>query len=324
MLYREFGQTGFNVSTIGMGTWNIGNQWGELDQKTAIATVRSAIDHGINLFDTAESYGIPAGLSEERLGKALQGVRDRVYLVTKIGRWGRRSGQTVPMTTVDMMRLCLHACLYRLRTDYIDVMLCHEGKIEDPSVYLEAFEQMQEQGYIRAFGISTDKLKVLKKFNVNGNCKVVETDYSMLNRKPEAEFLPYCQEHGIAVLVRGPLHKGLLSGKYSPNSVFTDTVRSEWYDTEGSRERLVDNLAKVERLKTVLQPGQAMVSAALQFVTSHPVQPVAIPGAKSPEQAVMNAQTGGQLLSATEREYLIRCLEGEMQVPDLPVAEVTI
>jgi aryl-alcohol dehydrogenase-like predicted oxidoreductase len=317
MLYREFGRTGFKVSTIGMGTWNIGNQWGEIDEAIALATVRSAFEQGINLFDTAESYGIPAGLSEERLGKALVGIRHQVHVVTKIGRWGRRSGQTVPMTTVDMVRLCVHASLYRLRTDWIDMMLCHEGKIEDPSVYLEAFERLKEQGYIRTYGISTDKLKVLKRFNVNNTCEVVEVDYSLLNRKAEAEFFPYCQEHGIAVLVRGPLNKGLLSGKYSPDTVFTDTVRSEWYIDETRRAQLADYLVKVERLKTSLQPGEEMVTAALRFAISPPVQPVAIPGAKSPEQVATNARAGQRLLSVEERERLIRCLEDSL--PSLSV-----
>jgi myo-inositol catabolism protein IolS len=309
MLYRPFGNTGLNISTIGMGTWNIGNQWGEIDEDTALATVRSAIDNGVNLFDTAESYGIPSGLSEERLGKALQGVRNQVHIVSKIGRWGRRTGQTVPMTTVDMVRLCLHACLYRLKTDYIDILLCHEGKIKDPGIYLEAFDQMQAQGYIRAYGISTDELEVLQRFNVNKTCRVVEVDYSLLNRQPEKEFFPYCQEHGIAVLVRGPLHKGLLSGKYSPETQFTDTVRSEWYLNDKQATKLAKNLAKVDNLKTHLQPGSEMITAALQFVISHPVAPVAIPGAKSPNQAAMNAQAGTQLLSVAQREQLISDLK---------------
>ncbi|MGR3277343.1 aldo/keto reductase [Acaryochloris marina NIES-2412] len=309
MLYRELGNTHMRVSAVGMGTWNIGNQWGEIDETTALATVRSAFDNGVNIFDTAESYGIPAGLSEELLGKALQGIRDQVHLVTKIGRWGRRSGQTVPMTTVDMVRLCTHASLYRLKTDYIDVLLCHEGKIEDPSVYLEGFERLKAEGTIRAFGISTDRLDVLKRFNANNTCNVVEVDYSLLSRNPEKEFLPYCQEHGIGVLVRGPLHKGLLSGKYSSQTVFTDTVRSEWYDSDLSRAKLDRKLAKVEQLKTELQPGAEMVTAALRYVISHPVEPVAIPGAKSPEQAQANAVTGDLCLSSTERERLVRLIK---------------
>lgn len=320
MLYREFGQTGWQVSTIGMGTWNIGDQWGKVDETTALATVCSAFDHGVNLFDTAESYGIPAGLSEERLGKALLGIRHRVHVATKIGRWGRRSGQTVPMTTVDMVRLCVHASLHRLRTDWIDIMLCHEGKIEDPSVYLEAFERLKEQGCIRAYGISTDRLEVLKRFNVHNTCRVVEMDYSLLNRGGESEFLPYCQEHGIAVLVRGPLYKGLLSGAYSADTVFTDTVRSEWYANEKTKEKLARKMAKVERLKTALQPGEEMVTAALRFVTSHPVQPVAIPGAKSPAQAAANAKAGDRLLAVEERQDLIDCLTN----PPSPAVEKAV
>ncbi len=311
MLYRKFGQTGMEVSTIGMGTWNIGNQWGQVDEETALATIRAAVDSGINLFDCAESYGIPSGLSEERLGKALVGMRDRVHLVTKIGRWGRRTGQMVPMTTVDMVRLCTHACLYRLQTDWIDIMLCHEGKIEDPSVYLEGFEQLKAQGYLRAYGISTDSLDVLKRFNVNNTCSVVEVEYSLLNRNPESEFLPYCQEHGIAVLVRGPLGKGLLSGKYAPGTVFTDSVRSEWYADDQKKAKLERKLAKVAQLKSALQPGEEMVTAAIRYVTSHPVQPVAIPGAKSPAQAIANAKAGDALLSEAERKELVRLTKKE-------------
>ncbi len=306
MLYRQLGNTELNVSAIGMGTWNIGNQWGPVEETTALETVRSAFEHGVNLFDTAESYGIPAGLSELRLGKALVGIRDQVHVVTKIGRWGRRSGQTVPMTTVDMIRLCTHASLFRLKTDYIDIMLCHEGKIEDLSLYLEGFEQLKAEGTIRAYGISTDRLDVLKRFNLHNTCSVVEVDYSLLSRNAEQEFLPYCAAHGIGVLVRGPLHKGLLSGRYSSETVFTDTVRSEWYSTDRTQDKLKRKLAKVAQLKATLPTSADMVAAALQFVISHPAQPIAIPGAKSPAQAIANAQHGDRLLSAAERDHLVQ------------------
>lgn len=290
---------------MGLGTWNIGNQWGEIDEDTALATVHAAIDHGVNIIDTAESYGIPCGLSEERLGQALKGRRDQVHIITKVGRWGRRSGQTVHMTTVDMVRLCVHASLYRLGTDYIDVLLCHEGKIEDPSIYLEAFELLKQQGTIGAYGISTDQPEVLERFNVHNTCGVVELDYSLLNRKPEKKMLPYCQAHGIAVVARGPLGKGLLTGKYSTETVFTDQVRSEWYASESAREKLARNLAKVERLKTALPSGDELVSTALQYVTSHESQPVVIPGAKSPAQAVMNAKSGNATLTPDQRARLV-------------------
>ena len=313
MLYREFGNTGWQVSAIGMGTWNIGNQWGEMDDTNALATIHSAIAHGINIFDTAESYGIPPGLSEERLGKALTGIRHQVYLVSKIGSWGRRDGYPISKETTDNIRLCAYASLYRLRTDYIDALLCHEGEIEDPTVYLEGFEILKEQGHIRAYGISTNSLEVLKKFNVNNTCSVVETDYSLLNTKPESKMLPYCQEHGIAVMVRGPLAKGILSGKYASNTVFTDTIRSKWHSKEKSQQKFENNIAKVENLKTSLSlnTSEEMVAKALGYVISHPVKPVAIPGAKSPQQAATNAQAGAKLLSTEEREKMLFYIKNE-------------
>lgn len=300
MLYRPFGRLGWQVSAIGLGTWNIGNQWGELDDATAWATVRAAFDAGVNLFDTAESYGIPNGLSEERLGLALTGIRHRVILVSKIGHWGQRTGQMVPKTTVDMIRVCAHASLHRLRTDYHDVLLCHEGGIQDPSVYLEAFETLRQEGRLRAHGISTNSLEVLKRYNAHGTCDVVEVDYSLLNLAPEADLLPYCQEHGIAVLVRGPLHRGLLSGKYDLDSEFSDTIRPGWNQGGAEREDYERKIAVVRKLRTELQPGAEMVTAALRYVISHPTQPVAIPGAKSPAQARMNAAAGERLLDPTE------------------------
>jgi myo-inositol catabolism protein IolS len=304
MLYREFGTTGWNVSTIGMGTWNIGNQWGEIEESTALETVRSAFDHGVNLFDTAEAYGIPQGLSEERLGKALKGIRDRAYIVTKVGSWGRRTGEGLPKN-VDTVRLCVQASLFRLQTDWVDAVLCHEGDIEDPTVYLEAFEELKEKGNIRAYGISTNDFEVLKRFNVNNTCRIVEFDYSLLNRKAEAEMLPYCMEQGIAVLARGPLAQGLLSGKYAKDTVFTDTIRAKWHKSEAKLSKLKRDIEAIEALKASLCPNEEMSTAALRYVISHPVKPVAIPGAKSPQQATINAQSGRKLLSEEERVALL-------------------
>lgn len=304
MIYKTFGKTGWSVSAVGLGTWNIGNQWGEIDDTTAWSTVRAAFDNGVNLFDTAESYGIPNGLSEERLGTALAGIRHRVYIVSKIGNWGKRTGGGVPKTSVDMIRLCGHAILHRLKTDWVDVVLCHEGNIEDPSVYLEGFEALQQEGRIRAYGISTNSLDVLKRFNVNGTCSVVQVDYSLLNRAPEDEFLPYCREQNIGVMVRGPLAKGLLSGRYSSETVFSDSVRSQWHNDPQAQQQFESEIGRVDRLKSVVDAGPTMVTAALRYTFSHPAVSTTIPGAKSAEQAATNAAAGSSLLSADECKRL--------------------
>jgi myo-inositol catabolism protein IolS len=304
MLYRPFGKLGWPVSAIGLGTWNIGRQWGEVDESTAWATVRSAYESGVNLIDTAESYGVPNGLSEMRLGRALAGIRHNVYLVSKIGHWGQRTGQGVPKTTADMIRLCGHAILGRLRTDWVDVLLCHESDLEDPTVYLQGFQELVDEGVLRAYGISTNSLEVLKRFNREGTCSVLELDYSLLNLEPEKDILPYCQEHGIAVLVRGPLHRGMLSGKYDTSTTFDDQVRSVWNPGQPGRAAFEREAATVDRLRQGLQAGEEMITAALRYVISHPVAPVAIPGAKSPLQAAMNAAAGDRALTPDETAAL--------------------
>lgn len=301
MIYREFGKTGWDVSVIGQGTWNIGNQWGEMDDATAEAIIKTAFEGGMNLFDAAESYGDPQGLSEIRLGKALKGIRDKVYVVSKIGYWGARTGQSIPKTTSDMIRGCGHACAGRLRTDHIDVMLCHEGGIEDPTIYIEGFEDLKTEGFIRAYGISTNGMEPLKRFHEvsGGNCAVAEIDYSLLNRSPEQDLLPYCQENGIAVLVRGPVAMGLLSGKCGPDTVYTDAVRKGWNRGGPNRAEFEEKIARVEQIKSAIGDAD-LVTTALRYVISHSAGPVAIPGATSPAQAESNAKAGESTL--TDRE----------------------
>ncbi|MCD6365547.1 MAG: aldo/keto reductase [Planctomycetes bacterium] len=304
MIQRQFGKTGWTVSVIGQGCWNIGNQWGEMDDATAEAIIRAAYDGGMTLFDTAESYGLPNGMSEIRLGRALKGIRDNVKVVSKIGNWGKRTGQAVPKTTADMIRVCGHACAGRMRIDCVDLMLCHDGRIEDPSVYIEGFERLRDEGFIREYGISTNSLDVLRKFNdvSGGKCAAVELDYSLMNLEPEKEMLPYCREKSLGVLIRGPVAKGLLSGKHDENSVFTDAVRSNWNHGAEGREAFKAKLAKVEKIRQVA--GDDMVTTALRFVVSHPAAPVAIPGATSVAQATANAAAGDELLSEEQCQAL--------------------
>ena len=302
MLYREFGGTGWEVSAIGLGTWNIGNQWGEMEDSTAHDIVRTAFDCGMNLFDVAESYGIPNGLSEIRLGRALKGIRDQVHIVSKVGNWGKRTGQGVPKTTVDMIRGCGHACLGRLRTDWIDVLLCHEGDIQDPSVYIAGFEALQMEGFIREYGISTNDLQILKNFHAtsDGKCAVVEVDYSLINRSAEEGFLSFCQENQIGVLVRGPVAMGVLADKYDTDTVFTDVVRNKWNQGESGRTEYEEKLARLDRVKTVASPDRDLVTTGLRYVISHSAEPVAIPGATSVSQVRMNAEAGVSMLCDDE------------------------
>jgi len=310
MLSKSFGKLGWPVSAVGLGAWNIGNQWGDIDDVTAWSTVRAAYDAGMTLFDVAESYGFPNGLSEMRVGHALTGIRHNVILVSKIGNWGQRTGGAIPKTGVDSIRISGHAILGRLRTDWVDVVLCHKGDLGDPTVFLEGFEALKDEGCLRAYGISTNDLDVLKRFNREGTCSVVQVDYSLLNRAPEGEFLPYCQEHGIAVMVRGPLAKGLLSGRYAQGSVFTDSVRASWNEGGAQQDQFEAGAEQVGRLSEVVSPGEEMVQAAIRYTFTHPAVSVSIPGAKSPAQAQTNAAAGSRALTDAEAGSLREAIGG--------------
>ena len=177
-------------------------------------------------------------------------------------------------------------------------MLCHESGIEDPTVYIEGFDALCEEGFIRTYGISTNSLNVLKNFYElsNGICAVVEVDYSLINREPEAEFLDYCTEKNLGILVRGPLAKGVLSGKYNRESVFGDTVRDDWNVGQSDRKKYEEMLDKLEAIREAIGDDSKLVETALRYVISHGSNPVVIPGATKVEHVIGNAQAGAALL----------------------------
>lgn len=297
MKYRTLGKTNWQVSGVSMGCWGIGGQWGPVEESEAIKTLHRAVELGVNLFDTADAYGL--GRSEELVGKAFQQMRHKVYIATKAGNWGRRLGHPLTYTSPYHIYLCCDASLYRLRSDYIDLYQCHIGDLQEPGIFLEAFETLKKQGKIRAYGISTNSVAVVERFNRNGTCETVQIGYSLLNRNAEKDILPYCQENNIGTLLRGPIAQGLLAGKFTPDTTFTDSVRIGWNEGEG-RKRFLENLNRVEQLRFLANERRNLAQAALQFVLAHPAVTCAIPGAKNPHQVESNALASDGELSAEE------------------------
>ncbi|HET7771098.1 MAG TPA: aldo/keto reductase [Chloroflexota bacterium] len=301
MQYRRLGKTGWNVSAVSMGCWGIGGQWGPVEEQEAIRTMQRAMDLGVNLLDTADSYGL--GVSEERVGKAIKGRRERVYVATKAGNFARRTGHPLSFATPQHVYLCADASLGRLKTDYLDLYQCHIGDLGEPDVFLEAFERLKDQGKIRAYGISTNALDVLRRFNRDGTCAAAQINYSILNQSAAREILPYCQENDIGTLIRGPLAQGLLAGKFTPDAHFDDSVRSSWNDGAG-RERFLKNLEVVERLRFLVTPERTLAQAALQFVLAHPAVTCPIPGAKNTDQAQSNAAAADGAVTRAELDRI--------------------
>lgn len=307
MEYRRLGKTGWQVSTISMGCWGIGGQWGPVEEAEAIRTVHAALDLGVNLFDTADAYG--SGVSEELVGKALQGRRDGVYIATKVGNFGRRQGAALTYSSPLHIELCCDASLGRMKIETIDLYQCHIGDLEDPSIFLEAFERLIVVGKIRAYGISTNSLAVARAFNRDGKCAAVQLNYSLLNRTAEADLLPWCAAHDVGTLLRGPIAQGVLAGKFTPESRFDDLVRASWNTGDG-RVQFLRRLEQVEQLRFLERPGRTLAQAALQWTLINPAVTCAIPGAKDVAQMKSNAGAAAGTLSAEERERVAGVLAG--------------
>jgi aryl-alcohol dehydrogenase-like predicted oxidoreductase len=272
-----------------MGCWGIGGQWGPVEEKQAVDTINAALDAGVNLFDTADGYGL--GQSEIYTGKALKSKRSDVYIATKAGNWARRQGDPLGFKSIYSIINCCHASLYRLDTDYIDLYQCHIGTPENPEIFVEAFELLKKEGKIRHYAISTNDLDSLKALDSEGECASCQIGYSILSRQPEKDILPYCLDNNIGVLLRGPIAQGLLADKFSTDTKFddSDSVRDKWNPGESQRDGFLAKLDKVAALRALVPDGTNMVDFALKFTLANPAVTCPIPGMKTPEQAKQNA-----------------------------------
>ncbi len=282
---RILGKSDIKVSIISLGLWAIGGDaWGPTDDQQSLATIDAALDAGINFFDTSDVYG--AGHSEELLGQAMTGRREKFIVATKIG-WQNFDGERGQSAydTVDKLVAGVETNLRRLRTDYIDIIQDHiDFREPTMEIFVQGFEKLQKDGKVRAYGVSTSDFEYLKAFNANGGCGTLQIDYSILNRTPEAEIFPYCQEHNIGVIVRGPLAMGILTGKYNADTRFSEgDFRRRWHENPEEYDTYMEDLQKVDRLRT-LTKDRTLAHLALQFSVSHPVVTTAIPGAKTVEQ----------------------------------------
>jgi aryl-alcohol dehydrogenase-like predicted oxidoreductase len=207
------------VSRVALGTWAMGGlNWGGTDESESIATIRAALDQGINLIDTAPVYGF--GVSEQIVGKALRGVRSAAIVATKVGlEW--RDGKVYRNATRNRIMAEIHDSLRRLRTDYIDIYQVHWP---DPLVPMEetagALRELYEQGKIRAVGVSNFSVAQMRAFRQVAPLHVLQSPYNLFERSIEAQILPFCRANGIATLGYGALCRGLLSGRMRPDTTF--------------------------------------------------------------------------------------------------------
>src|SRR5712672_416356 len=213
--------TSLKVSPVAIGTWAIGGwMWGGTDAAQSILTIRAALEHGINIIDTAPAYGF--GRSEEIVGKAIAeaGLRSRVVIATKTGlEWER--GRVFRNASRARIIQEVEDSLRRLRTDHIDIYQVHWP---DPLVTIEetaeAMLTLLEQGKIRAIGVSNFSVLQMERFRRVARLHVLQPPYNLFERGIEADILPYCRKNKISTFGYGALCRGLLSGRMRRNTEF--------------------------------------------------------------------------------------------------------
>jgi len=281
----EIGNSGVSTSRVGLGTWAIGGwMWGGTNERESIATIRSAIERGITLIDTAPVYGF--GQSEEIVGKALadNGLRRRATIATKAGL-GWRAGKPYRDSRPRALREGLEMSLRRLRTDVIDLYQIHWPDLETPIGDTAAvIEDFRREGKIRAVGVSNFSPDQMDLFRSAAQLDANQPPYNLFEREIDADVLPYARKTGLTLLCYGALCRGLLSGRMTAERTFnSDDLRKD--DPKFATERFGQYLAAAHDLQTLAQQrfGKSLLALAVRWVLDQGPT-IALWGARRPDQ----------------------------------------
>ena len=298
MRLRRLGRSGLVVSVVGLGCNNFG---GRIGREATAAVVHAAIDHGITLLDTADSYGDPVGSSEELLGEALAGHRDEVVLATKFGKpmggvagldWAARGSRRYVRTAVE-------ASLRRLRTDRIDLLQMHEP---DPATPIEetlaALDDLVRAGKVLHLGSSqfagwqVVEAEWTARSRLTSRFVSTQDKYSVIDRAAERELVPACLASGVGLLPFFPLEHGLLTGKYHRGAAAPAGSRL----ARSTHVELLEGAPwdRIEALeKFAAERGRSLLDVAIGGLAAQPAVASIIAGATTPEQVAANVAAGG-------------------------------
>jgi aryl-alcohol dehydrogenase (NADP+) len=285
MKYRTLGRTGIKVSPYCLGAMMLGGM-GNPDHDDSVRIIHKALDFGINFVDTADRYS--AGESEEIVGKALKGRRDKIVLATKVhGPMGNDPNQQGNSRRWIMK--AVEDSLRRLQTDYIDLYQIHRPSPDtDIEETLSALTDLMRAGKVRAIGSSTFPVSEIVEAQwvaerrVLARFRTEQPPYSILDRSIEREVLPTCARFGMGVMVWSPLSKGMLTGRYRKGQPMPDSLRAKYFPKQMSDER---NLDAVEQLiPLAAEAGLSLTHMAMAFVMAHPGVTSAILGPRTMEQ----------------------------------------
>ncbi len=244
MKYNQLGSTNLHVSEIGLGSWVFGGKnWGQASDADSEATIKEALNQGINFIDTAPIYGF--GHAEEVIGKSLKAIRQQVIISTKCGLRQTAHGINHDLSEEFINQELLNS-LQRLQTDYIDIYWIHWP---DPNIptgkALESLQKLKKKGLIRYIGLCNHALPDIQDANISSQIDCLQHQYSILERTIEKEIIPYVQACSLGLVTYGALHGGLLTDKYkTPPNLSKKEAKAFFYklNEQGTWEKAQDCL----------------------------------------------------------------------------------
>ncbi len=296
MEQRVLGRTGRRVGAIGLGTWQLGADWGAVSSDDAFATLGAAADAGVSFFDTADAYG--DGRSEQLIGEFLKTQpRGGITVATKMGR--RVMPQDPSIYTMDNFRAWTDRSRTNLGVDVLDLVQLHcpPTAVYSTDTVFDSLDTLVAEKRIAAYGVSVETRAEALAAIARPGVATVQIVLNMLRMGPLRDVLPRAREAGVGIIARVPLASGLLSGKYDERTVFAANDHRN-YNRHGEAFDIGETFAGVDfatgleavkRLAPLVPPGVSMAQFALRWILDQPGLSVVIPGARNPKQAESNA-----------------------------------
>ena len=296
MKYRRLGKTGFEVSEVSLGTWQLGEGWGSVSETDAIRVLETAIGSGVNFFDTADVYG--DGRSERIIAQVLGARSEKIYVATKAGR--RLQPHTAEGYNKKNLTEFVERSLINLKREALDLVQLHCPPTEvyyRPEVF-DALDQLKQAGKILHYGVSVEKVEEAIKATEFRGVATVQIIFNIFRQRPAELFFSLARKREVGILVRLPLASGLLSGKINKETRFAANDHRS-YNRFGERfDRgetfsgvdLEAAFAAVEEIRQHLPAGVSMAAFAMRWSLQHPEVSCVIPGARNEVQAAENAR----------------------------------
>lgn len=312
MKYKKYIKDSINISEIGLGAWQLGQNsgWKSMTEIEAIKLVYKSLDFGINFFDTAPNYG--HGTGEQRLGKAIKAIdRSKIVINTK---FGHTDTGTLNFSS-DYIRESLEGSLKRLQVDYVDSLIIHNPPSEyfdgNKNDHYEILEKLIEEGKIKAYGASLDTYKDMKLLMETTNSKVIEAFFNIFHQDTLRGF-EMAKNNEVGIIVKIPLDSGWLAGKYNVESRFND-IRSRW-----SKEDIKTRANLMNKVRTIIGAEENLAQIAIAFCLAYDAVSTVIPGNVNIEQLTSNVQSADISISQNLIEKLESLYQSEIKKLNLP------